>query len=208
MQPYDNELAGLEGNGVIGYGNRGMTFESLVEFANRQCRQNGEAIVEKQHTLCKPLRNAQGKIVSAKYEEKATVDFVGRIGDRPIAFEAKHCATDKIDLKRVESHQCLFLQNWTEAEKAIGFVIISFCLQKFYIIPWQYWQAAKEAREHKSKDAVKYSPIDTTWQLTGKASIKRDELPPEWEVKTGGKYGLDWIGTVKRLWKLDGGGEQ
>ena len=52
------------------------------------------AIIEKQHTLGKPLRNGTGGIVSAKYEEKATVDFMGRYGKRPIAFEAKHCATE------------------------------------------------------------------------------------------------------------------
>lgn len=58
------------------YGNRGMTFESLIEYANSRYRHTGAAIVEKQHTLCKPLRNGTGSIVSAKYEEKATVDFI------------------------------------------------------------------------------------------------------------------------------------
>ena len=158
------------------YANRGMTFEGLIEFSNRQCCQSGEAIVEKQHTLCKPLRNAQGKIVSAKYEEKATVDFVGRIGSRPIAFEAKHCSTDKIDIKRVEEHQCAFLRNWTEETAAIGFVIISFNLQSFYIVPWQYWEAAKEAKKTKQKSVVVFSPIGTAWQVTGKASIKKVKL--------------------------------
>ena len=60
------------------YGNRGMSFEGLIEYASRQYRQDGTAIIEKQHTLCKPLRNGTGRIVSAKYEEKATVDFMGR----------------------------------------------------------------------------------------------------------------------------------
>lgn len=105
MYAAHNELAGLEGDEVTNtYGNRGMSFESLIEYANRQYRQDGIAVIEKQHTLCKPLRNGTGRIVSAKYEEKATVDFMGRYGERPIAFEAKHCSADKIDLKRVAQH--------------------------------------------------------------------------------------------------------
>lgn len=90
-----------------------MSFEGLIEYANNRYQQTGRAIVTKQHTLCKPLRNGTGQIVSAKYEEKATVDFMGQYAGTPIAFEAKHCAADKIDLKRVEPHQCDFLRDWT-----------------------------------------------------------------------------------------------
>ena len=124
------------------YGNRGMTFESLIEYANRRYRLDGKAIIEKQHTLCKPLRDRSGKIYSAKYEEKATVDFMGRFGARPIAFEAKQCQDQKIDLKRVEEHQCDFLRDWTSISangKAIAFVIISFELSRFFLIPYRYW---------------------------------------------------------------------
>jgi len=184
------------------YGNRGMTFESLIEYANGRYRQNGTAIIEKQHTLCKPLRNGTGHIVSAKYEEKATVDFMGRYGKRPIAFEAKHCSTDKIDLKRVEAHQCGFLRDWTADPEAIGFVIISFQFSTFYIIPWVYWQAALEAREQRKGMVVELEPIGTEWQTTGKASIRKDELPPEWEVNADKGMVVDYLAAVRRLWKI------
>ena len=65
-------------------GNRGMTFEALIEFANARYKANGT-----------------GKVVNCKVEEKATVDFMGRFGARPIAFEAKHCSKDVIALNRV-----------------------------------------------------------------------------------------------------------
>ena len=48
MYAAHNELAGLEGDEVTNtYGNRGMSFESLIEYANRQYRQDGIAVIEK-----------------------------------------------------------------------------------------------------------------------------------------------------------------
>lgn len=207
---------------MTGYGNRGMTFESLIEYANRRYRHEGKAIIEKQHTLCKPLRDRTGRIASAKYEEKATVDFMGRIGQTPVAFEAKHCATDKIDLKRVEEHQCGFLQDWTKDAGTVGFVLVSFELSAVFLIPWSYWQAARESRAAKTEgrkmkpitpchtweptgDAtarVAFNPMETEWRTTGKASIRMDELPPEWEVRIGSTAGLDYLTTVRRLWQI------
>ena len=187
---------------MTAYGNRGMSFEALIGYANSRYRQSGAAIIEKQHTLCKPLRNGTGGIVSAKYEEKATVDFMGRYGKRPIAFEAKHCATDVIELKRVEAHQCEFLRDWTKEPEAIGFIIISFHFSAFYLIPWDYWQAALTARERKQGAAVAFQPMKTEWRTTGKASIRKDELPQEWEIKLGGGAAIDYLATVDRLWRI------
>lgn len=204
------------------YGNRGMTFESLIEYANARYRRDGTAVIEKQHTLCKPIRNGMGHIVSAKYEEKATVDFMGRYGGIPTAFEAKHCAADTIDLKRVEEHQCGFLRDWTAEPGTIGFIMVSFKLERFYVIPWRYWEAARESRAAKAEDRkmreitpcnvweqtgkstarVSFNPMGTEWQTTGKASIRMDELPQEWEVKMGGAAAVDYLATVGRLWKL------
>lgn len=192
---------------MTGYGNRGMTFEGLIEYANRRYRLDGTAMVEKQHTLCKPLRNGTGHIVSAKYEEKATVDFMGRLGGRPIAFEAKHCGNDKIDLKRVEEHQCSFLRDWTKNPEVIGFVIVSFELRDFYLIPWDYWQAAIDARAVKKGSKVQFEPMGTAWETTGKASIRKYELPQEWEIQIGGPAGLDYIKAVKRIWRTEAGSE-
>ena len=203
MQTADDELAGLEGSAIAStYGNRGMSFEGLIEYANNRYQQTGRAIVTKQHTLCKPLRNGTGQIVSAKYEEKATVDFMGQYAGTPIAFEAKHCAADKIDLKRVEPHQCDFLWDWTAQGNGIGFVLISFQLSDFYLIPWCYWQAAITAREAKQGGSVCFNPMWTDWNTTGKASVRKDELPEEWRVKLGGAAAIDYLATVDRLWRI------
>lgn len=184
-------------------GNRGMTFEGFIKYANSRYRLDGRAIVEKQNTLCIPLRNGTGKIVSAKYEEKATVDFMGRYGSRPIAFEAKHCSNDVISLSRVETHQCEFLRDWCKSPGAIGFVIISFRFRDFYLIPWEYWEAAIKARECKAGGAVSFTPMNTPWKTTGKASIRKDELPDEWKIKLAGAAALDYLERVDSLWRKE-----
>ena len=67
----DNELEGLEGSLMAStYSNRGMHFESLIEYANARYYQKGLAIITKQHTLCKPLRNSTGHIVGSKYVDR------------------------------------------------------------------------------------------------------------------------------------------
>ncbi len=57
-----------------------------------------------------------------------------------------------------------------------------------------------DARETGRKDTVTLAPMKTEWRTTGKASIRKDELPREWEVKLGGGAGLDYLAAVKRLW--------
>jgi recombination protein U len=185
------------------YGNRGTTFETYIELANARYKANGTAIVEKQHTLCTPLRNGTGHIVSAKYEQKATVDFMGRFGTFPIAFEAKHCSKNVIALNRVEPHQEEFLRTWTsQCETAIGFVLVSFQFRDFYLIPWAYWAMALLAREQKMPKTGQWQPMMTEWTATGKASVREDELPPEWKVKTETAVGLDYLERVSALWRV------
>ena len=185
------------------YANKGATFEQLIEYANRRYKSLGIAIIEKQHTLCKPLRNGTGRIVSAKFEVKATVDYMGRYGETPIAFEANHSCTDKIALDRVEPHQCEFLQSWTDGGKGIGFVLLGFRYENYFLIPWEFWDAANKAREQKAaKLEIQVPPCPPYWHPTGKASVKLGEMPDEWRVQTGGNAALDYLATAKKIWGI------
>lgn len=189
---------------MAGYGNRGMEFERLIEYANARYRQSGMAMIEKQHTLCKPLRDGNGRIASAKYEEKATVDYVGRVWNVPVAFEAKHCSGDRIALDRVQEHQRKFLSDWTRDEMGIGFVFVSFGMERFFVIPWQFWRGMMTAREQGDGGCYLRSPqIRMLWQATGKASIKADEIPDECEARVEGIAGLDYPKVVNKLWRMN-----
>lgn len=185
----------------INYANRGMDFEGLVKAQNGWYRNQGIGRIDKQNTHFLPIRDARGKIVTAKVDEKATVDFVGRYRGYPIAFDAKECGKDVIELKRLEPNQVDFLEDWTRDGCGIGFVAVLFRWEIGYIVPWFFWRAAMAARCTGNSGAP-VSAMGMTWTPTGKASIRRDEMAPQWAVPVGGRGGFDYIATARRLWGL------
>ena len=180
------------------YGNRGMSFEEYIEYANQRYRAAGVAVVEKQHTKILPIRNAKGRIVRCKWEEKATVDFMGRYRNIPVAIEAKHTSSDRIKFSEVKDHQAKFLDDFTGGYGlGFGAVLVSFKLERFFLVPWIFWSVGREAwKNSKGKEkgrAVSYCMI---WEAPGKASVSADELNPAWEIKPNNKYGLPYLSKI------------
>ncbi len=178
-----------------------MTFEKIITMQNERYRMQGDAVIEKQHTKFIPIRNSSGAIVSCKVEEKATVDFMGRYKQYPVAFEAKHTSADNIRFDRVELHQQAYLDDW-DHDRAIAFVAVNFNFEKAFIIPWHFYKAAIEARQKKQKNII-CRAMSTQWNITGKASFKAEELPCEWQVPIGGYGGFDYIAMAKKIWRLE-----
>lgn len=180
------------------YANRGMSFEEYITYANQRYRKTGIAVVEKQHTLFKPIRNGHGKIVGCKVEEKATVDFMGRYRNIPVAIEAKHTASDRIKFSEVKDHQAEFLDDFV-GEYNIGFgaVLVSFNLERFFLVPWIFWSVGREAWiKSKGKERGRAICYGMAWEAPGKASVSADELLPQWEVKPNNKYGLPYLSKI------------
>lgn len=180
--------------------NKGQTLEYFIRFANDQYRYDKIAIVNKQPTEFLPIRNAYGQVVNCKVVEKATVDFIGRIGSVPMAAEAKESQTDTIYYHRVEDHQSDFLDAYMGENEAICLVVVSFNnLNSFYAIPWPFWKAGREAWDRAKRSGKRKAEQITvtyegqTWTTSGKASVKELELLPEWKVDIGGRYGLDYL---------------
>ena len=175
------------------YGNRGQSFEDLIIYANQIYQYRGVAVIAKQPTEFKPIRNAYGQIISCKVEKKATVDFIGRVGTRPIAIEAKETQSKYIRFDRVADHQARFLDDFIRDDAGEGVVLVSFSLNTCYAVPWPFWKAARDAwiKQPKSKVTVEYK--GQTWTTPGKASVNESELLPEWSVTIGGRYALDYL---------------
>jgi len=55
--------------------NRGRALEELVELSNERYRQQGIAVVHRVPAAWLPIRDARGRIVSAKVEKKAAVNY-------------------------------------------------------------------------------------------------------------------------------------
>jgi len=182
------------------YANKGRAFEDLIEFANAQYRRQSIAVIGKQNTKFLPIRNGQGQLVSAKVEEKATVDYLGRYRNIPVAVEAKHTEDKRIAFNRVEPHQAEYLDDWLKDPNAIALVLVSFSLRRFYAVPWVFWKAALESwQRSKGKAAKTVTAYGWTWTTPGMASASEEQLLRGWEIKTGGRSGLPYLEIIDKM---------
>jgi recombination protein U len=178
------------------YANRGAAFEDIIRFANTRYVKSGIAVIEKLPTEFIPLRNSSGKICSAKVEHKSKVDFIGRYKSFPIAVEAKNSKTDSIRFDRVEPHQADYMDVFTAQPGTIGFVLISFDLDRFYAVPWAFWGAAYDIRVRRNdrSRSVDIQAFGQQWRVPPKFSVREEELLPEWRVPSNDrKYGLHYL---------------
>ncbi|WP_141305188.1 MULTISPECIES: Holliday junction resolvase RecU [unclassified Neomoorella] len=129
---------------------RGRALEDLVELSNERYRQAGVAVIHRVPAAWLPIRDGRGRIVSAKIEKKAAVDFIGHVlvpGGRalPVAFEAKEVSKGRRwPLSRLEEHQYQYLADCARTGAA-AFVLVAFWeLGRFFILPFSIL-AIKEA---------------------------------------------------------------
>lgn len=176
------------------YANRGMDLERMIEYANKRYAANGEAIIQKIHTKILPIRDGQGKIVTVRYE-KSTVDYMGRMGGRPIAFEAKRGEGKRLDLGRILPNQLDFLRAWGEE---IGFVLIALegC-EAAWVVPAPFVLGAVAAHQAGAPRRVSWRGMG--WTATGLASIREADMLEAWRVPIG-PGGIEYLGTVRRIW--------
>ncbi|MBM7717167.1 recombination protein U [Bacillus thermophilus] len=132
----------------IGHGNRGMSFENLVEYTNRCYLFKGMADVRKVATPVKVLRMVQGRIRDGFYEEKSTVDFIGTSQGRSLAYDAKTTRErTRFPLDNIHQHQMDFLKSWQD-QGAVTFFLIEFAIHhEVYFVPFdlvlEWWLNAK-----------------------------------------------------------------
>lgn len=124
---------------ITTYANRGQELEQLLKIQNDQYTRKGIALIHKVPTEWIPLRDCNnGKIVSAKVENQAAVDFLGVYQGIPIAFDAKHTKEKRISWSRLEPHQWEFLQKWEKCG-GIAFVLVGWDMKRFFVIPISEW---------------------------------------------------------------------
>lgn len=122
----------------------GAAFEELV---NRSCdyyEEQGLAKIEKTPEPMKVLANLGGGFFKAVFTKQAQPDYKGTLrGGKAIVFEAKHTDTDRIKRSVIteEQEKCL---NAYEKIGACCFVLVSFRLQKFYMLPWKIFRDMKQ----------------------------------------------------------------
>lgn len=142
------------------YANRGVALEDLIEISNKQYRKKKIAVIHKVPSKWLPIRNGKGKIISAKIEEKASLDFLGRYKDIPIAFDAKSVTKDdKWYFRNLYEHQYEFLRDW-HTGVSLSFILLGFWkTEEFFVLPFEFIDERRNI-----------------WLNGGQASLRLDEL--------------------------------
>lgn len=182
------------------YANRGQPFENFIRFANERYQQKDVAVITKQATEFIPIRNSSGKVCNVKVEHKATVDFLGRYKQYPIAIEAKNTSSDSIRFDAVQPHQADYMDRFCNQPGTIGLVLVSFNLQKFYAVPWAFWGEAYDLRvRRQNKATVRLHAFDEEWTVPNKMSARIEDMSPLWEVSGHDRtYGLHYLENAQK----------
>lgn len=185
--------------------NRGKPFEDFLKFVHQRYQQSGTACVHKVPTEFIPLRDGNGRVANCKVEEKSCVDYLGRYRHIPVAVEAKHEEGTRIAFNRVEPHQADYMDDYTKDHAAVGIVIVSFGLRRFFAVPWIFWKAARDAWNNKPNpksnkcNRVKVKAFGWEWETPGMASASPEQLHREWEIQIGGTSGLPYLEIIDRM---------
>lgn len=128
--------------GNFSYANRGRALEDLIELSNERYRKAGIAVIHHVPAAWLPIRNSCGRIVSAKIEKKAAVDFIGHITTEsgralPVAFDAKEVSKGaRWPLSRLEEHQFRYLADCARTGAAAFLIIAFWEYGKFFLLPF------------------------------------------------------------------------
>lgn len=138
---------------VFNAANRGRALEELIVLANDRYRRLGKGVIHKVPSEWLPIRDREGRIVSAKITKKAAVDFLGHINISgriyPVAFDAKEVAQgNRWPLAKLEPHQYDYLRDCASTG-ALAFILVAFWTAgKFLIVPFKVlegcWRAWRE----------------------------------------------------------------
>ena len=124
---------------------------------------------------------------------------MGRYRNIPVAFEAKHTAGNRIKFSEVQDHQARFMDAFIgEHDHGFGAVIVSFNMERFFLVPWAFWKAGRDEWQRTKKRGyhVEVTKYGMTWKTPGLASVSADELLPEWEIRLNNKYTLPYLSKI------------
>ncbi|MFA9459099.1 Holliday junction resolvase RecU [Halalkalibacter sp. AB-rgal2] len=167
----------------MGYGNRGMAFEHLINITNQQYISKGMAIINKRPTPVKVLKSQGKRVISGFFEEKSTVDYDGIYEGKSIVFEAKSTGEKRFPLSMLSKHQYDYLE-LAHKNGAIAFLLVEIRpLHRVFLLP-------VETIRHYMEKAKK----------GGRKSIPLDDLDVyTYEVNRGRGVALDYLAVVDKL---------
>lgn len=183
------------------FANRGRDFEDFVIQVNDLYTRSGKAVVYKVPTEFLPIRDSTGQIKSCKVEHKSCVDFLGRYNGPLLRWRRSRPTPAELILTRCSPTR---RPSWT-TDKAVGMILVSFNLRRFFAVPWPFWRVARTAWASQKETAKRKRTPPTvtaygqTWTPPPMASAAPEDFLPAWEVHLGGRTGLPYLETIEKL---------
>lgn len=168
---------------MSGHANLGMQLEHEIEASNRSYMLKGIAIVQKVATPFKPIRDKQGNFSKLIPEKKSTVDFIGCLNGRGLAFDAKETNRPSLSLANVHDHQTHYLMRYRDCG-GYAFLLVRFVKQhETFILPIKEFVKWSDAVPNGGRKSIPYQwfveNCVTVWSKNG---IALDYLLP---IRTG-----------------------
>lgn len=160
---------------------KGDAFEEIINKSNEAYKRKGIAIISKISTPMKPIRQGK-KIVSAYYEEKSTLDYIGICDGIPIAFDAKETSEEnRFPLSNIKEHQIDFMTQW-DLHGGYTFLVVNFVKinRAFRLdlttLEW-YWYKYLENKGKKGFGSIPLNEFECNCkELTSRKGILLDYL--------------------------------
>lgn len=139
----------------------GERFEKFLDAMCVQYRLKGLACIQKTPEPMKPLKaiNRSKGLYQATFTKKAQPDYAGTLyNGKSVVFEAKHTDTSNLPCNRINSAQVRDLNAHSKLG-ALTYIVISFSMKNFYVVPWKEWQELLKSTGKKSlnqKDLVEF----------------------------------------------------
>lgn len=161
------------------HANLGMQLEQEIESSNRAYMMKGIAVIQKVATPFKPLRDKQGNFSKLIPAEKSTVDFIGCLNGRGIAFDAKETKRPSLPLANVHDHQTRYLMRYRDCG-GHAFLLVRFVKQQeTFILPIKEFKKWVDAVPNGGRKSIPYQwfveNCVTVWSRNG---IALDYLHP------------------------------
>lgn len=149
---------------------RGRGWEAQLDTQHDKYRKAGHAIVHKTHP---PTMMARGKLV---YKAKGAPDYLGRAGSRPVCFDAKEVAVERLPFANIKEHQAKDMEAWAKDRSAIVGIALRIKGIGTWWIDWRV-----------------LSDLWWTWRETKGAQASVDL---EWLGRCASRMdGADWLGA-------------
>lgn len=136
-----------------------MTLEKMINMTNIRYRNKGVADIRKIPTPIQ-ITGSKGNLVTGRKEKGELCDYIGVVGGRAIAFEAKEAATHSFPLANIQDHQYEFLKSWHNNGAVTFLIIYMKKWDKTYFVSFEVLSDAWNESKQGGRKSIPYEVLE------------------------------------------------